>query len=671
MATAHEPSLPERILAYLLENPKKTATEIARAIGVDRRLANTILYGPLKGRVRQDRSYRWSVVETSRPRPEEAAEEPERYADTDLAKLCRYYLACLGHDDAGVSTFLTSKYGDPDFFELPSLPQGAFDLAETEAARRMLGRKRTERGRYGLYLGYPTALHHLKSTRSDWEGWKVEPILLFPIEQEGGRLRVDLNFPIVNQRPLQRFTNAERDQLMNELVQLEQELGLGVEGEPPELDELALRLQAVRPEWPWQEEIDPGNLGLERAALAEVAAEGIFNRAVIIMAEKSPYTQGLEQELRELARLPEAKFAATALGRWLRGPSDTPDEPPPSDPLIEVLPMNSEQRQAVAAALSRPVTVITGPPGTGKSQVVTNLLVNAAWVGKRILFASKNNKAVDVVETRINALGSRPILLRVGSQAHQVKVAEYLLALLSATTTDSEKQEFEEAQRIHRDLVAHHERLASEAERLVALRNHVDQLDRASEPARQILGPELFAKAESIRLAPIHDAIQRLNYAVERADRSRAPFFTSLVWLFVRGGRLEALRSASADAADLLDSIDLKGLPAQPDESDLGQLRSLIEEAQTRLASLEEARAYWTALRTLQGSRSLEAISADEARLQQRIAEHSLHMWKLWLRVQPSRLPALERDRLGQYTTVLNMLIEAGVDGASQLPGRV
>lgn len=223
--------------------------------------------------------------------------------------------------------------------------------------------------------------------------------------------------------------------------------------------------------------------------------------------------------------------------------------------MIEVLPMNSEQRQAVAAALSRPVTVITGPPGTGKSQVVTNLLVNAAWAGKRILFASKNNKAVAVVETRVNALGSRPILLRVGSRSYQVHLAEYVLALLSSTTTAAEREELEEAQRIHRDLVAHHERLASEAARLVELRNGVDQLDRGSEPARQMLGPELFATAEAIPVAPIRDALDHLNVAADRADKSKTPFFTSLFWLFVRGRRLEALGSAHADASPLLAGI--------------------------------------------------------------------------------------------------------------------
>src|SRR5207344_1690826 len=113
----------------------------------------------------------------------------------------------------------------------------------------------------------------------------------------------------------------------------------------------------------------------------------------------SPYTQGLETELKSLSEATDEKLRDTALGRWLSAeiPAGTPSMPE-SDPLIEVLPMNTEQRTAIRAALTATHTVVTGPPGTGKSQVVTNMLVNAAWLGMKVLFASKNNKAVDVVE---------------------------------------------------------------------------------------------------------------------------------------------------------------------------------------------------------------------------------------------------------------------------------
>ena len=405
-------SLQSRILEVLQARPKQKADELAQALGSSRTEINKLLYGPLKGQVCQDRAYRWSITPRA-PRMAASDEPEERFANTDLARLCRYYLACLGYDDTGVSTFLKSKYGDPDYLEVTSIPRSPEDLAESDAGRRLLGRKRTERGRYGLYFGYPTNIFFLQSRRSGWQGYMVEPILLFPVGQERGRLTIDLSFPIINQKPFRAFTNVEREMLMNELVQLEQELGLNGEEGRAEIDEIAMRLQAVRPDWPWKEDIDPSVFDDDRSPMSEINEPGIYNRAVILMAEKSPFTQGLEKELRDLAKLPEAKYADTALGRWIKSGEVSSEIAPLSEPLIEVLPMNSEQRQAVSAALTRPVTIITGPPGTGKSQVVTNLLVNAAWSGKGVLFASKNNKAVDVVETRVNALGPRPILLRV------------------------------------------------------------------------------------------------------------------------------------------------------------------------------------------------------------------------------------------------------------------
>jgi hypothetical protein len=416
-------SLDERIIEVLRTKPGQSAADLARTFGLDRTAINKRLYGTLRDRVQQDPSYRWYLAEKAgRVEPDPQRGDADPFANTDIAKLARYYLACLGFDDAGVSTFLTSRFGDVDYAELTTLPRSATGLADSNAARQLLSRKRTDRARYGLYFGYPTAITRIRSRRSSWEGLMVEPILLFPLEQDpaSGRLTIDLNFPIINQKPLRAFTNAEPDMIMNELVHLEQELGLGREGEPPELDELAMRLQAVREEWPWREPIDPATLSGAHSRISELTQPGVYNRAVLILAEKSPFTQGLEQELRDLGRLSEARYRDTSLGRWLSRPEEalSRNESPAPIPLLEVLPMNSEQREAVTAALTRPVTVITGPPGTGKSQVVTNLLINAAWMGKRVLFASKNNKAVDVVETRVNALGPRPILLRVGARAY-------------------------------------------------------------------------------------------------------------------------------------------------------------------------------------------------------------------------------------------------------------
>jgi len=73
---------------------------------------------------------------------------------------------------------------------------------------------------------------------------------------------------------------------------------------------------------------------------------------------------------------------------------------------IEIFELNREQENAVINALNSPFTVITGPPGTGKSQVVLNLLANLYYNKKTVLFASKNNKAVNTVLEKLESLNT-------------------------------------------------------------------------------------------------------------------------------------------------------------------------------------------------------------------------------------------------------------------------
>lgn len=67
----------------------------------------------------------------------------------------------------------------------------------------------------------------------------------------------------------------------------------------------------------------------------------------------------------------------------------------------DFIPLNEEQKRSVISALNDKLTVISGPPGTGKSQTVLSILLNAWSNGKSALFVSNNRQAVNVVYNRI------------------------------------------------------------------------------------------------------------------------------------------------------------------------------------------------------------------------------------------------------------------------------
>ena len=55
--------------------------------------------------------------------------------------------------------------------------------------------------------------------------------------------------------------------------------------------------------------------------------------------------------------------------------------------------------------------MLEGPPGTGKSQTITNLLTHAVAEGKRVLFVAEKRAALDVVQKRLDAVGMGPFSL--------------------------------------------------------------------------------------------------------------------------------------------------------------------------------------------------------------------------------------------------------------------
>jgi very-short-patch-repair endonuclease len=80
-------------------------------------------------------------------------------------------------------------------------------------------------------------------------------------------------------------------------------------------------------------------------------------------------------------------------------------------------PMSSDSSQlaAVVAASKGKNFVMNGPPGTGKSQTITNIIAHCLAEGKRVLFVAEKRAALQVVHHRLSQIGLGPFCLELHS----------------------------------------------------------------------------------------------------------------------------------------------------------------------------------------------------------------------------------------------------------------
>lgn len=105
--------------------------------------------------------------------------------------------------------------------------------------------------------------------------------------------------------------------------------------------------------------------------------------------------------------------------------------PPETTPLI--LDADSSQRVAIAATEQGRSFVLDGPPGTGKSQTISNIIATLMASGKRVLFVSEKAVALDVVRDRLTHRGLGPLLFELHShKAARSEVAQNLGRALSS-----------------------------------------------------------------------------------------------------------------------------------------------------------------------------------------------------------------------------------------------
>ena len=108
--------------------------------------------------------------------------------------------------------------------------------------------------------------------------------------------------------------------------------------------------------------------------------------------------------VRHLIDTPDKPFGGDDGQPAIRDERDLDRVYAPAD-IISLLPSDSSQTAASLAAAEGRDFVIVGPPGTGKSQTIANMIANCLAVGKTVLFVAEKTAALDVVYRRLREHG--------------------------------------------------------------------------------------------------------------------------------------------------------------------------------------------------------------------------------------------------------------------------
>ncbi|MFI6345197.1 AAA domain-containing protein [Streptomyces sp. NPDC050560] len=324
----------------------------------------------------------------------------------------------------GAERFISGDVDDDGCVALPKEAGPLVDSAAEEDAE--------------LWAGYPAVLLTGPRTGSPWRQPKFAPLLVRRVEivQGEGEVRLKPYGPVQPHPQLAHDWLGEEE--ANQLIDTFQPSWH--RGQHDRMAAEVRNLLAQEFELPCVQELCPDQLA-DRIDV-RTPGHGARNTAVLFAARpQTNFTKGLLNDFASIAKQTD-QIEKTALGvlapqrsQRIRCLAHTDPEPAS---LVTPLPCNEAQSAVLRSAMTRRLTVATGPPGTGKSQLVANLVATAIAAGQTVLVASTNNDAVDEVWRRCDELVPGSVV-RTGSARKTGKNnAEHEAAALHALRTGPE-----------------------------------------------------------------------------------------------------------------------------------------------------------------------------------------------------------------------------------------
>lgn len=332
----------------------------------------------------------------------------------DHRQLVNYFTACIEAENRAQGSFSI----DRTVLEYPRGTEptlgGWAELPDIASTDRWLRDRRLAADRETVNVGWP-----LITTGGD--GATVAPLFVAEAELDVERRRVRVRTATMSVSPAAlRLAGFDAGEIETLLRSFDGHEDLTVAG---------LRL--------WMTKIGFAETG-ETSAIVQPTA------VVFVGEDTSAITYFLVNDLAAVAKLSGSALTATALGAVLSG-ADAAEAR--WDPTQAALPTNLAQERACQLASNDPLTLVTGPPGTGKSQVLVNTAVAAVCRGETVLIASRNNHAIEVVLERLERIDRAIVVPRIGRKDLRGEAARTILGALDRTPFDSTTDDADRAWR--------------------------------------------------------------------------------------------------------------------------------------------------------------------------------------------------------------------------------
>ncbi len=234
---------------------------------------------------------------------------------------------------------------------------------------------------------------------------RLAPLVLLPVELTRKIQTRSYSVKIRDEEPQINVTLLEL---------LRQDFGITIPGlSPLPEDESGVNLKLVF------DTVRQSVAGMERWEVVEAAFLGQFSFSRFIMWNDIHTRCDDLQESKVVASLIAGKMEWQAENAPLNA-RQLDENVLPSDMAIPAS-ADSSQLSAIYGAAHGESFVLHGPPGTGKSQTITNMIANALYQKKTVLFVAEKMAALSVVQKRLEKLGLDPFCLELHSNKAQKK----------------------------------------------------------------------------------------------------------------------------------------------------------------------------------------------------------------------------------------------------------